>query len=87
MTIPEQVKVGAHTFSIHYVESFSDDRLAETDYVKQRINIVEALSPTMRMAALIHEVHHVMNTTMDHTLLDSISEQLTQVLVDNDMLK
>lgn len=54
------------------------------------ISIRKSLARSKQWAILIHEILHVCNNTFgaddnshDHMLLDSIAEQLYQVLTDN----
>ena len=54
--------------------------------------ISKDLPQTHKEATLIHEIFHVMNSTIGvskvgHSLLDSLSEQFYQVLHDNKMLR
>lgn len=86
MKIPNSLKIGAHTFAVVH-RDVGGDRCGLTDYVKQTISLDSQLTGTVELAVLIHEVLHVCNSELDHALLDSIAQQITQVLVDNDMLK
>jgi hypothetical protein len=86
MKIPERLKIGAHTFTV-LIRDLGEKQCGQTDLVKQTISIDSELTGTMLVTTLIHEIFHVMNTELEHVLLDSLAQQLTQVLLDNDLLK
>lgn len=74
------------------VIEFTDGAYGDEDHSPQEIRINRDLSDTQKMASLIHEVMGVCNATMHgndlmHALLEAQAQQLTQVLIDNDMLK
>ncbi len=88
MTIPKYLKIGAHDIVIKIEQSdFEPEACGETDYRKNTIVIDGKLPETQQGATLIHEILHYINASMDHTLLESLSQQLYQVLHDNKMLK
>lgn len=84
MIIPSQLKIGGHIFTIERREM--DGKCGETDYNKYTITIDAALKGIGEGATLIHEIFHVINGEFDHTLLESLAQQLFQVLSDNGML-
>ena len=61
------------------------DDCGQTDYAAQTIIIRASLSPELQLATLIHEIFHTLNSTIDHTLLDSLSLQVFQVLTENNL--
>lgn len=89
MKIPESLKIGGHVYKVSLVRHWKDDDDAQgqTDPEKLTIFINADLGISEQEATLIHEVLHVLNKTLNHELLDSISEQLYQVLHDNSLLK
>ncbi len=89
MIIPEKLKIGGHSFTIELVEGFKseDDDMGECISAKNLIKIRKGMVQDQMEASLIHEIFHAINTTLDHELLDSISEQFYQVLKDNNLLK
>jgi len=88
MKIPRTVKIGAHTILVDEVEFGDDSNLCgDNAYVEGRIRLNKALPQTQKEASFIHEAMHTMNTTLDHSLLDSLAEQMYQFLHDNDLLK
>ena len=85
-TFPEKLKIGAHTYTLTFAESWPEQTegdLGFTDTKKCIIYIREGLPPSVTFSTVIHECFHVINTTIDHTLLDSLGEQISQVLWDN----
>lgn len=92
MTIPEQLKIGGHVVKVVKSLSLPDDVNGEFDSRTMTITLDGQLPESLQASTLIHEVFHVLNSTfseeqMGHALLDSLSEQLYQVLSDNDLLK
>lgn len=89
MTIPKLLKIGAHTYEIKRASHWKDvapNTLGETFYDTRTIFIKDDLADTEAFSTLVHEIMHVINRTLDHTLLDSLSEQIAQVLIDNRMV-
>jgi len=82
---PHTLKIGAHTYAVRYEEFWEgdDDELAHNDPMTQVIQISSQLSPTQTFVTLLHEAMHTMNRTLDHTVLDSLAEQVGQFLLDN----
>ena len=83
------MKIGSHRIKIVFAELEEDN--AKFDWSKNTITIEESLPPDQMFSALIHEVMHVCNSTLDssdmgHALLDSLAEQLSDVLIANDMI-
>lgn len=89
MEIPKQLKVGGHLFQviIEKKSELGENDLGMTDKTKNIIYISEELSESQKYSTLIHEIFHIINATLEHNLLDSLSEQLYQVLSDNNLLK
>ena len=88
MNLPKKVKIGAHTFVIKEVaDHFDGEDIGRCDLEGCKIFIKKGLSDTHKLSTLMHEAMHAMNTTIEHDLLDSLSEQITQFLMDNKLLK
>ena len=90
MEIPTVLKVGGHAIKVVEVskeEANDKDYCGETSYQENIIRIDSSLSQSRKEATLIHEILHNLKTVMDHEFLDSLSEQLYQVLKDNGLLK
>jgi len=91
MKIPKKLKIGAHEFIVEEKE-IEDKACGYTSFIKARITIDSRLPQTQKESTLIHEILHTLNTTLDddrlgHSLLDSLAEQLYQVLKENKLLK
>jgi hypothetical protein len=88
MKIPKKLKVGGHIITVKEYP-FDEERscCGDTSYVRATIRINSSLTQSQKEASFIHELFHVLNTTMDHALIDSLAEQLYQVLSDNKLLK
>jgi Zn-dependent peptidase ImmA (M78 family) len=90
-TIPKILKIGAHTYTIHVVTPpiLTEDDASQGANCPKR-NIIEinsSLAPSHQVVTLLHEILHTLNSELNHVVLDSLAEQLTQVLLDNDLLK
>jgi hypothetical protein len=88
--MPKKLKIGSHTWQV-VVRKLEEDDLGSTDWNTLTISISSSLPPSLQKSALIHEIFHACNSTlgstdMGHALLDSLAEQITQVLVDNKLL-
>lgn len=79
--IPTSLKIGGHLITIKQVELEEDNGYYES--AENTITINSKLPLSQKESTLIHEILHVLNGTLSHTLLDSLSEQLYQVLKDN----
>lgn len=92
MKIPKTLKVGGHIYKVFLKEL--DDCSGETDMKKLSISIDKNAPQSVQEATLIHEIMaHCINSTfagenhIAHGLMDSLSEQMYQVLSENKMLK
>lgn len=89
MNLPSKLKIGGHKYRIIVAQTwgtFEPGDCGETDYNNGIIYINSDLQQTEQEAALLHEIFHVLNKTINHEFLDSLSEQLYQVLKDNKLL-
>lgn len=89
MRIPNTIKVGAHTYTI--TRAPLDGKVGETNSCDCTITLNDDLKDSVLGATFIHEIIHACNSTlgdtaMGHALIDSLSEQLYQVLSDNHLL-
>lgn len=85
MIIPKKLKIGGHTIKIRFTSDIDD--VAQADVVKNELLINKNATEERIEASVLHEAMHFMNTTMNHALLDSLSEQYYQFLKDNKFLK
>ncbi len=91
MRIPKSLKIGGHTYSVSIVKpsEVSDDKSAcgATTYSRGVIELNANRMKSHIEQTLFHEVFHVLNSELHHALLDSLAQQIYQVLSDNKMLK
>ncbi|HZS47240.1 MAG TPA: hypothetical protein VFC63_19355 [Blastocatellia bacterium] len=88
MNLPKQLKIGGHTYKVEIAEdSFKDAPCGHTDYNDGAIRINKQNTQSEQEQSLIHEAMHVMNKTLNHELLDSLSEQIYAFLKDNKLIK
>lgn len=88
--LPTKLKVGSHAFTIVYTKAGDvggKDDFGITDRGTNTIRIEEGLPYTQSIYVLFHEIFHAMNGELEEVLIASLAEQLTQVLLDNDMLR
>lgn len=92
--IPNKLKIGGHMFKVVQVKSKSNqDEMGSCDTSKNIITIDSGMVHDQKEATLIHEIFHAMNTTFDgtnnfsHALLDSLAEQIYQVMKDNKLFR
>lgn len=85
----KKLKIGAHTVNVVFSDSWHgcEDKAGEWDDEENTIYIRSNISPTLQFTTLIHEALHVCNSTLEHTLLDSLAEQVGQFLLDNNLSK
>ena len=91
MKIPKQLKIGGHIVKI-IINQELDGKNGETNWKNNEIKICKTIPQSQKEATLIHEIFHILNTTIGenpdhHALIDSLSEQIYQVLSDNKLLK
>jgi hypothetical protein len=91
MKIPKTLKIGGHIVEIDCSEVLPDlNGQALTG--ENKIKICKNIPQSQKESTLIHEIFHFLNTTFDapesmtHALIDSLAEQLYQVLSDNNLL-
>lgn len=83
------LKVGAHTWSVEYVDMIDADGttwgLCTPE--KHLIQINRAASPSMRLSTFLHELLHafeaVYDFELDHHLLNLSADALAQVMLDS----
>ena len=84
-----QLKIGAHTVKVIYQKL--EQSTGTFDAQSLTITIDPTYPPSVQGATLLHEILHAINGTLDsteigHALLESLAEQLYQVLHDNKLL-
>ena len=89
---PKQLKIGGHIIKVKFVE-FDDDRCGEFDTYKNEISICKNLAQSQKEVTLLHEIIHALNSTLDadndmgHIFIESLSQQLFQVIKDNKLFR
>lgn len=88
--IPKSLKIGGINYEVKIANEWPDHDYDDGEIFNDRkvgnvIYIREDLSDEARMITLIHEILHACNSTMNHEFIDSLSEQIYQVLKDNKM--
>lgn len=92
MTIPTMLKIGGHSVTVS-VEDLSKEGISgDWNPEKNLIRIASGEVASQQESTLFHEILHVCNSELDtkefgHVFLESISQQLYQVLADNHMLR
>jgi hypothetical protein len=90
MKIPSELKIGGHKVTVEIVKDLEE--CGNWDVKASKIQISGTLPKDQQEATLIHEILHAMNVTFvsnntAHAFMESLSEQLYQVLSDNKMLR
>jgi len=91
MKIPSKLKIGGHIVKVdcrQKLDGLNGKAVMETN----TIHICKSIAQSQKESTLIHEILHFLNSTlgesaMGHSVQDSLSEQLYQVLKDNNLLK
>ena len=88
MELPKSLKVGGTTYEIRIANEWPGHDFADGEVFYDKINgniiyIREDLSLEAQEITLIHEILHACNSTINHEFLDSLAEQIYQVLKDN----
>lgn len=81
----QHLKIGGHDYTLIFSPTMEE--LGKTIYNDRIIMINKDADRSIQESTLIHEILHALNSQLDHTLLDSLAEQLYQVLKDNNLLK
>lgn len=88
MNIPKTLKIGGHIYKVEITDKgLNEEDYGELDMETNTIRINSKIPKTNQESTLLHEILHALNTTLDHELLDSLSEQMYQVLKDNKLIK
>lgn len=87
---PSKLKIGGHMFEIKLVEKTAltdEECMGSCDLENSTISILETLPNSHRWATLIHESLHAVNWSMHEDMIESLSQQIYQLLADNDLFK
>ncbi len=84
MKIPRSLKIGGRKIKVRFAVM---EHAGEADYEKGTITLKKGMTREAKEATFIHEMLHHMNTTLPHSTIDSLSEQIYQVFKDAGLLK
>lgn len=84
-SLTRHLKIGGHDYTLTFSQTMEE--LGKTIYNDRVILINADANRSIQESTIIHEILHALNSQLDHTLLDSLAEQLYQVLKDNNLLK
>lgn len=90
MRFPTKLKIGAHGFTINYVKvpkGITAENSGLNDGNTNTITVDTDLSPTMKYETLWHEIMHTINGELPEKEIEFLAQAITQVLLDNDMVK
>lgn len=85
LKLPKQLKIGGIIYKIE-LAPMGDD-LGITDYRTSCIRISEDLNDGQRLATLLHEICHCINTQLTEEQVDYLALSVNQILVDNKFIK
>lgn len=85
MIFPDRIKIGGHDIKIVFIDVLDEETQGIFDSCKNTIFIDEKLSDSQKQVTLIHEIIHACNGELDEVILDSLAQQLYQVLAENDL--
>ena len=88
MRLPKRVKVGGITYRIIMVneESLESHSLADTVKGKQLIRVSDDLLKNVEIQVLFHELFHAHNWEMSEEQVETLSQQVVQLMLDNPSL-
>lgn len=91
MKLPNKLKIGGHLYKVELVDSKSTDinggnLCARLNRNKGTIFINKEMIQSEQEVALFHEVFHVINNQFSEETTESLSQQIYQVLKDNNLL-
>lgn len=90
MNIPKKLKIGGHTYKVITEkpgEINERGTCGVTNKSKGIISINKNLIQSEKECTLIHEIFHIINNELNEAVIESLSQQLYQVLRENKLLK
>lgn len=87
--LPTQLKIGAHAYTIteEKVGELGQDSCGKHNTENNTITVDKELADTQKVEALFHEIFHALNGEMSETDVEWLAQGMTQVLLDNKLLK
>lgn len=83
MRIPKKIISQGIWWNVRFSDDIDD--LGQTDHDKLEIVIRNSLPDDLKEQTFFHELGHTINTTIDHSLLDSIATQYFQIIKQNNL--
>lgn len=89
MELPKKLKIGAHTYKIEYTKAnnLGNDRDGYHNPSTKTITVNNAYPESHQAVILFHEIFHALNGEFTEKEVEYLAQGITQVLLDNDMLK
>jgi len=89
ITLPKKLKIGAHTYEIveEKANGLGVDSCGKHNMEDSTITVDGDLSDTHKVQTLFHEIFHALNGELTEQEVDWLSQGITQVLLDNNLLK
>lgn len=92
MKIPKKLKVGGHIYKVILSSDLGENTDGDHDTETNKIRIRKTLPKSQKEVTFFHEVFHALNSeitnlSLGHVVLESLAQQMYQVLKDNNMLK
>lgn len=92
MRIPSKLRIGGHVIRVDCSKELRNEDYGDFSAKTNVIRISKALTQSQKEVTLIHEILHGLNACFDmtpvgHMLLESLAQQLYQVLKDNRLLR
>lgn len=89
MIIPDKLKIGACWWKIQEVDEAEIDCdehvIGDQSFPNQLIRLSKTLTPEMKSLTLLHEILHCINGQLEHDMVEVLSNQLHQVILDNNL--
>ena len=92
MKIPNKVKIGGHLYKVEFDKTPKEgtnrgQNCGGFNRANGVISINDNLIKSEKEETFIHEILHGMNSEFNETVLDSLAQQIYQVLKDNNLLR
>jgi hypothetical protein len=87
---PRKLKIGAHTYKLKFIEPSEIEDGASCGVVDKNKGIIYLDTRKIDSeigVSLIHEVLHVINDQMSHSLIEALAQQLYAFLVENGIFR
>ncbi len=85
MVFPKKIKIGGLTYKIVFCEI--DDAFGDTDFTKGVIRIDKNQKEEQKIATLLHEILHCLNSQLSEETTEFLAQGIYQVLIHNKFIK